>query len=452
MAQYTRDLWARAMQARLGHPAVAGLYVHLFINGLYWGIYNIAERVDDQYGKAHFGGKKSDYDVIAVDEQAGNTIEASEGTLDAWHEMVSTVASVSASSHTAYYRLEGKDADGADNPDAEPLLDVDGFIDYMLLNQYGGNTDWDHHNWLAIRRRGAESRGFHFLCWDSEQIFESVDENVLALNNTNYPTGLFNRLAKNPLFLHRYMDRANALFGAGGALSPEGAVAVWDSLYHVIETALYDEAARWGDYRRDVHPYTSRGDLYTVDGHYQTERQRLLTRYFPVRTDRVVAALRSKGWFPKTDAPRFVLNGDAATALPDTLTQDDDRLTLASPYGIIYTTDGSQPVDWSTAKGQQQAAAVRYTEGEDLLSTVTPDADGRVTLRAVCRYSSEWSATVTYTFVLQTPTGIDQIAAPTPMRPDGVYDLTGRRVADALGDRLPAGIYLVGGRKVYIRP
>ena len=36
-----------------------GLYVHLFINGIYWGIYNIAERVDENYAKSHMGGKRA---------------------------------------------------------------------------------------------------------------------------------------------------------------------------------------------------------------------------------------------------------------------------------------------------------------------------------------------------------------------------------------------------------
>ena len=40
-AQYARDVWARRMQRKMGHPAVDALYVHLFINGMYWGLYNM---------------------------------------------------------------------------------------------------------------------------------------------------------------------------------------------------------------------------------------------------------------------------------------------------------------------------------------------------------------------------------------------------------------------------
>ena len=119
-AQYTRDVWARRMQRKLGRTSVNALYVHLFLNGMYWGIYNIAERVDEQYGKAHLGGSKSDIDVIKVEEDGGNHIEASEGTLDAWNQMVA--AAPKASSAKGYEELK-------------KLLDIDAFIDYMLINQ-----------------------------------------------------------------------------------------------------------------------------------------------------------------------------------------------------------------------------------------------------------------------------------------------------------------------------
>jgi len=291
-AQYTRDVWARRMQRKMGWTSVDALYVHVFLNGMYWGLYNLAERVDAQFGKNHLGGKKDDIDVIKIEESGGNHLEASEGDMEAWNLMVETVKQ--AADDTYYYQLQGKDADGQDDPEQEPLLDIDAFIDYMLINQYGGNTDWDHHNWYAIRRRGVESHGFRFLCWDSEVIFVSSNENVLSKNNgSNYPTGIFQHLLKNDQFARRYLKRAKVVLADEGLLGEESVVAVFDSLYQVISMALYDEAARWGDYRRDVHPYETRGKLYTVDDTYQKERNRLLTQYFPVRSERVLNSIVS---------------------------------------------------------------------------------------------------------------------------------------------------------------
>ena len=274
-AQYTRDVWARRMQRKIGRTSVNALYVHLFLNGMYWGLYNIAERVDDQYGKDHLGGEKENIDVIKVEEDGGNHIEAAEGTLDAWEEMLRTTAN--AADAQSYAKLD-------------TLLDIDNFIDYMLINQYAGNTDWDHHNWYAIRRRGTDSEGFRFLCWDTEIIFENAEENVLSKNNRNSPTGIFQNMLQNENFVRRYQRRAKELLADDGLLGEASVVAVWDSLYQTISSAIYDEAARWGDYRRDVHQYSGgAGQLYTVDNQYMTERNRLLSRYFPVRTQNVLS-------------------------------------------------------------------------------------------------------------------------------------------------------------------
>lgn len=325
-AQYTRDVWARRMQRKIGHTSVNALYVHVFLNGMYWGIYNIAERVNDQYGKDHLGGDKKDIDVIKIEEEGGNHIEAGEGDLDAWQKMVETAAQ--ASDNTYYNMLQGKDADG--NKNQEVLLDIDNFIDYMIINQYAGNGDWDHHNWYAIRRKGEESQGFRFLCWDSEIIFENPQENILRLNNGNEtPTGIFNHLMENKQFAKKYLSRAKELLSDDGLLGPKSAEAVWDSLYNNISKALYAEAARWGHYRKDVHPYQSPGSLYTVDGTYMAERNRLHTQYFPQRSSIVLNNIQDifgiddfeplEGWVPLTsDFFHKWTNGSSDAEMLDT--------------------------------------------------------------------------------------------------------------------------------------
>ena len=319
-AQYTRDVWARRIQRKMGHTSVNALYVHLFINGMYWGLYNLAERVDDQYGKDHLGGKKEDIDVVKIEEDGGNHLEATEGSLDAWEMMVGLCRVVGGSKSDitpdeAYSQLQ------------DSLLDIDAFIDYMLINQYGGNTDWDHHNWYALRRRGEDSQGFRFLCWDSEIIFENERENVLTKNNgSSFPTGIFQNLLHNDDFARRYVKRAKEMLADDGALGQTSVVEVWDSLYHTISKALYAEAARWGDYRRDVHPWQSKGKLYTVDDTYMAERNRLLNQYFPYRSGYVLESILSyvdvddfvlpDGWQPLAATMFHEWDGTDANAKP----------------------------------------------------------------------------------------------------------------------------------------
>ena len=39
-------------------------YHHLYINGLYWGMYYVHERPDGSFAAAYLGGDKDDYDII----------------------------------------------------------------------------------------------------------------------------------------------------------------------------------------------------------------------------------------------------------------------------------------------------------------------------------------------------------------------------------------------------
>ena len=323
-AQYTRDVWTRRMQRKMGHTSVNALYVHLFLNGMYWGLYNIAERVDDQYGKDYLGGKKSDIDVIKIEEDGGYHVEASEGTLDVWKEMLSTAEH--AANAQEYAKLD-------------TLLDIDNFIDYILINQYAGNTDWDHHNWYAIRRHNSDSepsQGFRFLCWDTEIIFENVNENLSAgSSKKGIPTTLFRNLLRNDDFARRYVRRARQLLADDGLLGEQSVVAVWDSLYYTIDKALYVEAARWGDYRRDIHQWTSRGKLYTVDDFYLPERRRLLDDYFPQRSAIVLSNILN--YVDIDDVPETAI----ASVSRDVFTTD----------GILYDLHGRKVSNAQLKKG-----------------------------------------------------------------------------------------------------
>lgn len=301
-AQYTRDLWARSVQERLNQPHSKGQTVHLFLNGMYWGIYNLCERINADHCANHYGGKAKDYDVIKVEETEGEKVVTTDGTLDAWNTMCQMVSEVKTTNHTLLYKLEGKDMYGNSDPESEKWLDLDGFIDYMLINFYAGNTDWDHHNWYAFRKIEDKEHGFRFMCWDTELIFGNENENVTNNDNAGKPSHLLKCLMRNTNFKKRFNHRAHVLLTGDGLLTPDGAVEIWDSLYHVIENAIYDESARWGTYRRDIHPYTSKGHRYRVDSYYMNERNRLLTNYFPRRTDIVIQQLKNKGWYLTADA------------------------------------------------------------------------------------------------------------------------------------------------------
>ena len=43
-----------------------GTYVHLYMNGLYWGLFNVHERPDADYQESYLGGDADEYDVLST--------------------------------------------------------------------------------------------------------------------------------------------------------------------------------------------------------------------------------------------------------------------------------------------------------------------------------------------------------------------------------------------------
>ncbi|NJN83131.1 MAG: hypothetical protein HC802_13160, partial [Caldilineaceae bacterium] len=58
---YTRDEWGRDAQIAVSGVGSHGIFVHLYLNGLYWGIYNVVERPDNAFAASYMGGVKEEW-------------------------------------------------------------------------------------------------------------------------------------------------------------------------------------------------------------------------------------------------------------------------------------------------------------------------------------------------------------------------------------------------------
>jgi hypothetical protein len=335
LAQYERDVWGKDIQLDMGHPSGHGCYVHLYLNGIYWGLYNPTERIDKEFAVSYLGGNDADYDVIKDNTQVVD------GNINAWNRMMS-LARAGLANNQNYQRIQGNNPDGTPNPNYEAYVDVVNLIDYMILNFYGANWDWDHHNWIAVRNRVEPGKGFEFFSWDAEHILEDVSSNILDENNSNCPSELFQRLRENDEFRRLFADRVQFLCFSGGALTPKAAADRWMKRANQIKLAVIAESARWGDYRRDVHQYEPAGPfaLYTPK-YWQDQQEFLINDYFPNRTNSFINQLKQTNLFPRTAAPGLLINRQQTT---QKTIQTGDVLTMTAPSGTIYyTTDGTDP-------------------------------------------------------------------------------------------------------------
>ena len=311
--QCIRDQWMKDTQRAMGQISPHNGYAHVYLNGLYWGLYNPTERPESWFAAAYLGGEPEDYD-------ATNSGVPIDGSIAGYNDVLA---------------LARKDlSDPVALAAVTRRVDFDSLADYMIVNQYAGNMDWDGHNWYAVL--GRNGGPLHYLSWDAESIFLNETDNRLSLNNSQGPSGVFRRLMTTPEFSRLFANRIQRHFFGDGALTLAAILERWERRsQHVVE-AIVAESARWGDYRRDVHRSGSPSVLLERDVHWQRERTRLIEQYFPAREARVITQYRGSRYYPSVDAPEI--------APPDRVIGPQTTVWLSAPTGTVYyTTDGSDP-------------------------------------------------------------------------------------------------------------
>jgi hypothetical protein len=335
---YMRDQHMRDLLWDLGNVSCRGTYVHLYINGLYWGLYNPSERPIDNFNAKFHGGEKEEWDVVKdfAELQAGN--------MTAWNAMMAA-AGAGLSSNTAFQRFLGNNPDGSRNPAYDVHIHLPSFVDYMIAHITGAAEDWPDHNYWAARRRGAESDGWHFYAWDQEISYDTVTrprshifpaQPYESVNVGGSPAFVYDRLRQNATFKQLFRDRVHALFFNDGAMTPENMRARWGKRASEINKAIVAESARWGDAREE--PPIKRETKWMTEQNYMQNPGGFWDLNHIVALQR----FRNVDLYPATDAPGFSLFGGSVPV--------GYELVFDSPHSVYYTTDGSDPLDSPTAE------------------------------------------------------------------------------------------------------
>jgi hypothetical protein len=282
-ACYLRDEWVRASLQAMGHACARGCFVQLYLNGLYWGLYNLCEEAGAGLAARPRGGGTPEFDARkAAKLEAGDSA--------AWDRMMDLA--------------NGGLAEPARYEALCQCLDLPEFIDYLILNFYAGNSDWDRWaNWYAARPRIPGGK-FRFSVWDAECSLGQVEACTLDQDDDQSPLRLFQKLRENARFRAFFAERARRLLCDGGPLAAGPASQRFGQLARGVEKAIAAEAARWGNYRQAVHRYkTGPFEVYTTADSWRPEIQRLLAEYFPRRPAIVVDQFRERGLFPASQEP-----------------------------------------------------------------------------------------------------------------------------------------------------
>ena len=411
-----REVFSRDTQRDMGQPYTRSRYYHLYLNGMYWGLFQSQERSEARYGQSYFGGSEDDYDVIKVNTENGYLVEATDGTLDSWRVLYNMCIK-GFTSNADYFSVEGKDAWGKPVKGGEVKLNLDNLIDFMSVIFYTGNFDSPTavfmqnkkaNNFYAIDDRNDKSEGFKFFIHDAEHsLFEEAHSPGIGLfeDRVNigtrtdalrmevsditrfHPQWIHFRLSDNPEYRIRFADRAWRHFSDTGVFAPDKALDRLEKRVSEADVAVVAESARWGDARRSGAPYTK-------DKNWIPEINKIRDRFIPERTRIVINQLKQAGLYPLIRAP-LISNESGIIGQNGNVINGSMLVTVRNPNPegtIYYTLDGSDPrkISGGVNKG------VVFS-----LDKVSMEIDKSTMIRARILSSGEWSAIVQANFIKQ---------------------------------------------------
>lgn len=286
----------------MGQIAPHGRFVHLYLNGEYWGQYHLRERWNAEMASSYFGGAKEDYDAISANNsgmefQTGSPYD---GTAEFWTETRSL--------------LSGPDP----FTNAAGHINIPNVIDFTLLWTSGECES-------EFRAFGSRSRNvpFKFMVRDPDGFLPNGGWNHDHAVTHNGPLNAMTQLRTggNPDYNVLLADRIHKHFFNDGALTADESVERLRKRYEEMQSSFAAEARRWNF--QSVASWES-----YVNGWLNTG--------LPQRTSSMIQKLRVAGMYPAIISPVLSQYGGSTPA--------GGGVTMTTnATSIYYTTDGSDP-------------------------------------------------------------------------------------------------------------
>ena len=378
---YVEDQWVRDTQLAMSRIGARGTFSHLYVNGRYWGLYNPVERPDAWFAAAYLGGSDEDYFATNMNSRRGDHVRGDPTRFDEFHALAIGLADPE-----RYAQMRG-------------YLDVERYIDYVILFWFTGLGDGVNNNWYGGMRMDPPGP-FRFYSWDSEFVFVPPQATPPGNEGAWVPPYFFDgsldrhtivklwtALVENKDFQLLFADRVYQHCFDDGALTDANNRERLETLTDFIASAIIGESARWGEGR-------------TRDEDWR-RAVRILDGKMDGNVEAFIEALR--GWrhedwpdvvlYPEIDPPIFEQHGGAVS--PTFLMQLHAPAAGHGAEGTLYyTLDGSDP----RLPGGEVAPSATVHVGRFALGS-TPS--GRVTVKARCRLGDVWSPLNAATFRLQ---------------------------------------------------
>ena len=380
---YFRDPMARDTQVAISGYGTRNEFVHLYLNGLYWGLYNLTEGHERDAYATYMGGAETDWFQVKAKDRSD-----SDGNDGLW-DRSNTVGS---DRYREFLRFSDEN-DLSLPQNYERIrrdLDVVNFVDYIIIYNFMAIGDWPDNNWTFVMRNGPQPTPGRFLIWDAEKVWFENDDNQSfkhawytpwleepGRGGTRYQPmikRLWQSLLANEQFRRLFADRAYKHTHNDGVLTLENTLARIEDMQERLNLAIRADQMRWSnDDQRRQHG----GRLFVYDDWLsQVERVKFNIQD---NVNIFINEFREAGLYPILDSPVLSQHG-GEVPLGTSVTLDNPNF-----FGVIYyTTDGSDPIDSSNSR-RAGPSAIFYSE------PIALSATENVVIKARVQNGVNWS-------------------------------------------------------------
>lgn len=324
---FLREVLGRDLQGSFGHIYTRSRYYHLYINGVYWGLYMTHERAEANHGESYLGGDADSYDTLKSAGSSGDyDTEATDGDFSEpsdWNTLWNMTNEQEASPTVdRFMAMQGLSPDGTRDPSLPVYLDVDNMIDYHLIIGYTGNYDGAlsdfvgaSNNWYTVRDRDRDNFGFQFFVHDGEHTLGAGggrwNNSNDRMNTDDGSADRDNYIKSNPTFLHfdltdsteeyrlRFADRTHSALFNGGLLTANSVMDHMNARRETVSDVIIAESARWGD-SKSTDP---------LDREDWNDAVTVLSDTISTRRDVFLEHIREANLYPDLDAPIYSQHG-----------------------------------------------------------------------------------------------------------------------------------------------
>jgi len=225
-AHLTDAIWNAIVDGRMEVETNRYRPAAMFINGNYWGLYNIRDRWDENWFFQEYGIDNGEYDHIRFDRSA---LFLENGKSDDWRELFRFLTKPHPSKQEAWEVLESE-------------IDIDSLVDFTICETFGGNTSWQGNReaWQDNRSRGK----WRWLLHDMDRTFGNTST---WSNVTSFITGetTVSQMRKFPNFRNRLAQRSAAHFTS--TLSANRIKKLIDKLGATAAPEIPRQLSRWSN-------------------------------------------------------------------------------------------------------------------------------------------------------------------------------------------------------------